>query len=385
MTLATFQWPEAHSPDAVSSMWLDRAVTELRHGRLLVLAPQTDGQPVLMAAVVETLSQARWSQWQTVVPHWRVLLTAERLHALGRQQVTSSRSLSISPQASLSDLQALAGVDQQGSVPMAFLGDERVTTSVDELVLLLAKRARLAPALVVAQGPSNRVDAQAGPWLTVREGDVAQALRQSPMRLQRVSDAPVPLAVAEQCKLVLFREVDTGAEHVAIVVGQPDFKKPVPVRLHSSCLTGDLLGSLRCDCGDQLKRAMDYLAGSGGVLLYLSQEGRGTGLANKLRAYRLQDSGLDTIDADRYLGFTGEERDFRPAACMLKALGVVRVSLLTNNPKKMDALRSEGIEVVERLALAVPTNPHNERYFQTKRDRAGHLFGDDEQDEHPGS
>jgi GTP cyclohydrolase II len=286
---------------------------------------------------------------------------------------------------SLSELQALAGVHDSGAVSMALLGDEQMTTSLDEAALLLAKRARLTPALVVVQGPTSRAEVQVGPWLSVDEADVVRAVRQSPLQLQRVSDAPVPLAMAEHCNLVLFREVDGDAEHVAIVVGQPDFTQPVPVRLHSSCMTGDLLGSLRCDCGDQLKRAMDYLAGSGGVLLYLSQEGRGTGLANKLRAYRLQDAGLDTIDADRYLGFSGEERDFRPAACMLKALGVTSVKLLTNNPKKIDVLRSEGIDVVERLALATPTNPHNERYLQTKRDRAGHLHVDDEQGEQPSS
>jgi GTP cyclohydrolase II len=153
----------------------------------------------------------------------------------------------------------------------------------------------------------------------------------------------------------------------------PDGDRPVPVRLHSSCLTGDLLGSLRCDCGDQLHSAVGQLAASGGVLLYLAQEGRGTGLASKLRAYRLQDGGLDTIEADRHLGFRDDERDYRAAAVMLRALGVRRISLLTNNPRKIDCLQRGGIEVATRRPLVAPVNVHNARYIDTKRERAGHL------------
>lgn len=246
--------------------------------------------------------------------------------------------------------------------------------------LAIAKRARLAPALLVARLPNGDLEElRAEQWLTLSAGDVA---RVSPMRacaLQRVSDAHVPIAALEDCTLVLFREVEGDAEHVAILVGQPDPSEPVPVRLHSSCLTGDLLGSLRCDCGDQLRRAVDHLAAAGGVLLYLAQEGRGTGLASKLRAYRLQDSGLDTLEADRHLGFREDERDFTVAAVMLQALGIPRIRLLTNNPAKIEALRAAGIDVVDRVPLVAPVNSHNARYLQTKHERAGHLRPDDEQ------
>nr|MBA2724328.1 GTP cyclohydrolase II RibA [Methylibium sp.] len=135
-----------------------------------------------------------------------------------------------------------------------------------------------------------------------------------------------------------------------------------------------------CDCGDQLRRAIDVLAEAGGVLLYLAQEGRGTGLANKLRAYRLQDGGLDTIDADRHLGFSADERDFQAAVAMLEALGIARIRLLTNNPAKIASMRRGGIDVVDRLPLIAPINPHNSRYIRTKHDRAGHLETEDEQD-----
>jgi GTP cyclohydrolase II len=183
----------------------------------------------------------------------------------------------------------------------------------------------------------------------------------------------MPIAACDDCTLVLFREPHGDAEHVAIVVGQPDLELPVPVRMHSACLTGDLLGSLRCDCGDQLRLGIAHLAETGGVLLYLSQEGRGTGLANKFRAYRLQDAGLDTIDADRHLGFSADERDFGPAAAMLKQLGISRIRLLTNNPHKIDFLRRAGLDVVDRVALLAPVNAFNAHYVQTKHERAGHF------------
>jgi len=149
----------------------------------------------------------------------------------------------------------------------------------------------------------------------------------------------------------------------------------VLVRLHSACLTGDLLGSLRCDCGDQLRGAVDQLAAvGGGVLLYLAQEGRGIGLANKLRAYQLQDTGLDTIEADRHLGFNADERSYAAAASMLRQLGKTRIQLLTNNQEKIDALQAAGIDVVSGQRLIGAVNRHNVRYIRAKRERAGHLM-----------
>jgi len=147
------------------------------------------------------------------------------------------------------------------------------------------------------------------------------------------------------------------------------------VRAHSSCFTGDLLGSLRCDCGEQLQVAVQRLhEAGGGVLLYLAQEGRGIGLANKLRAYQLQDDGLDTVDADRHLGFSADERSYAIAAAMLRQLGYTRIRLLTNSPHKVRELRARGIDVQEMESLLAPPNEHNERYIRTKRERVGHLI-----------
>jgi GTP cyclohydrolase II len=198
------------------------------------------------------------------------------------------------------------------------------------------------------------------------------AAYEDPGRLSIAARARLPVAAAEDAEIVAFRSPESADEHVALLVGQPDGNPPL-VRLHSECLTGDVLGSLKCDCGPQLHAALHEIAGAGwGILLYLRQEGRGIGLINKLRAYRLQDQGYDTVDANVRLGFAVDARDFSVAARMLDLLGVDRVRLLTNNPAKVDGLVAAGIEVVERVAHHLPANPHNEAYLATKRDRTGH-------------
>jgi GTP cyclohydrolase II len=228
--------------------------------------------------------------------------------------------------------------------------------------LTLARLAGLLPAL----------------WLVESETDVAI----DPEAIRAASHAPVATIVARAklplddlppSQMVAFRDPASGEEHVALVIGAFGGKPPL-IRLHSECLTGDVFGSLKCDCGPQLKEALRILgAEGGGILLYLRQEGRGIGLANKLRAYALQDRGLDTVDANRRLGFADDERNYGMAAAMLRALGVDKVRLLTNNPNKMAGLEAEGIEVVERVAHHMPTNPHNADYLATKKKRSGHL------------
>ncbi len=184
--------------------------------------------------------------------------------------------------------------------------------------------------------------------------------------------ARLPVDGAEDAEIVAFRSPDSADEHVALVIGQLDGRAPL-VRLHSECLTGDVLGSLKCDCGPQLRAAIAAIRENGwGILLYLRQEGRGIGLVNKLRAYRLQDQGFDTVDANTRLGFAVDARDFGVAARMLDLMGQRQVRLLTNNPAKVAGLEAAGIAVIERVAHSLPPNPHNARYLATKRDRTGH-------------
>ena len=190
-----------------------------------------------------------------------------------------------------------------------------------------------------------------------------------------IARAKLPLEDMPPTQIVAFRSSDDGQEHVALVVGAFGGKPPL-VRLHSECLTGDVFGSLKCDCGPQLKEALRLIgANGGGVLLYLRQEGRGIGLANKIRAYSLQDRGLDTVYANQRLGFADDERDYGHAAAMLHALGIGEVRLLTNNPNKVAGLEAAGIKVVERITHHMPANPHNAHYLATKRRKSGHLLG----------
>jgi len=218
--------------------------------------------------------------------------------------------------------------------------------------------------------PAFFVRARSDADVSVTPGDVAAY--DDAERLQIVARAFLPVAASERGEIVAFRSPETIEEHVALVIGSPDGSPPL-VRLHSECLTGDVLGSLKCDCGPQLQAALSAIAGSGwGVLLYLRQEGRGIGLINKLRAYQLQDQGYDTVDANLRLGFAVDARDFGVAARMLDLLNLRAVRLLTNNPAKVEGLTAHGITVVERVPHSVPQNPHNERYLATKRDRTGH-------------
>jgi 3,4-dihydroxy 2-butanone 4-phosphate synthase / GTP cyclohydrolase II len=174
-------------------------------------------------------------------------------------------------------------------------------------------------------------------------------------------------------KLVAFREKNTSNEHLALIKGSWKENEPVLVRVHSSCFTGDILGSLRCDCGDQLHKAMQMVeANQSGIILYMNQEGRGIGLVNKLKAYKLQEDGMDTVEANLHLGFPMDKRDYGVGAQILRYLGVSRLKLISNNPRKRTGLSGYGLEIVETIPIQIPSNPHNERYLNTKRDKLGH-------------
>ena len=234
----------------------------------------------------------------------------------------------------------------------------------------LARIAGILPAFLVAPD-------RAGEAAVVSPADLAAFL--DPAVLAIATRARLPIAAAQEAEVVVFRSPDDTREHVALIIGRQTSERVPLVRLHSECLTGDILGSMRCDCGPQLGGALTAMAeeaksGGWGVLLYLRQEGRGIGLVNKLRAYRLQDQGFDTLEANRRLGLPAEARDFPVAARMLELLGVREVRLLTNNPAKVAALEAAGMLVGKRVPHHLPANPHNAAYLATKRDQAGHLI-----------
>ncbi|OWK29154.1 GTP cyclohydrolase II [Sphingomonas mucosissima] len=238
-----------------------------------------------------------------------------------------------------------------------------VTSPADAAAALrLARIAGMLPAFFVQEDGAAE--------LTLSTADIDA--HEDAIRLTIAARARLPVAHAEDAEIVAFRTPEGPGEHVALLIGAPQGQPPL-VRLHSECLTGDALGSLKCDCGPQLDAALKAIAASGwGILLYLRQEGRGIGLVNKLRAYALQDQGFDTVDANTRLGFAIDARDFGVAARMLDLLGQREIRLLTNNPNKVAGLEARGIAVAERVPHFLPTNPHNEHYLATKRDRTGH-------------
>ncbi|MSP66505.1 MAG: GTP cyclohydrolase II [Alphaproteobacteria bacterium] len=281
--------------------------------------------------------------------------------------------IDLAPEVTSTWIAELAAGEPVRPTQRAVPGDEAAAAAI-----ALAKLALLLPAPVVARvAPGVALDG----LITLPAERIAEFEAMRARSLEIVSRARVPLRAAHDSQLVVFRDV-LGRLSTAVLIGQPDLAGVVPVRLHSACLTGDVFGSLRCDCGDQLRIATEMMhERGGGVVLYLDQEGRGIGLANKMRAYVLQDRGLDTFDANTTLGFEHDERHYDVAARMLELLGVTRIMLLTNNPSKIDAVAAAGVTVVDRLPVIAPVNHENRRYLEAKATRVGHLL--DEIDPEP--
>ena len=361
----------------------DRGVFELRQGRVLLVTDVDRGACALVAAV-EGLGAESLGQLRSCGEPLRLIVTTHRGRSMGIHAHDSEADLSLAlgPDDTPESIMGLAA--DRGTTPSAsrLAFGARAATRAESAGLALARLGHLLPALVGVQldpgSPRLARWIEDGTVLDVPSEEVERVLGESAIEIVPVAEAPVPLAVAEQSRLVFFREGGGLLEHVAVLIGpRESWPDPVPVRLHSACLTGDLFGSMRCDCGEQLRGSLEYFKKrGGGVLVYLAQEGRGIGLGNKMRAYSLQEAGLDTIDADGVLGFGADERRYDAAIAILRHLGIDRVELLTNNPDKVAALDEAGIEVVTRTPLFGGINRHNLRYVQAKVDRSGHWLAD---------
>lgn len=358
---------EPSTPDS-GVLAVSRAISELREGREVSISKPGD---MVTVAALETLNAADLLSFGNAQGELSLLLSPERAEKLGFDLTGEAVIVDLPLTTPLAELACLAGLQPQPWPENRIVNARPVTGFWVKPALELARQGRMAPALIcqISLGRLSEADR-----LSVTAGHALIYPQARGRKLERVSSANVPLAAHDQCEFIAWRERFGDLEHLAIVVGHPDFQQSVLVRLHSSCLTGDLFASLRCDCGEQLQGAIVRMAkNGGGVLLYLAQEGRGIGLANKLRAYQLQDEAYDTLEADRYLGFRADERDYTVAGTMLNELGISRVKLLTNNPIKLAALEHCGITVEERVPINIPPNPLNSRYMQTKHERAGHL------------
>ena len=362
-------------PKVLRLRTVHRAAADLRRGTPVLL---TGASPLILLAA-ETASSHGLAELATLAAAAPVLLLAPM-----RAAAVLHRPVEPGP--------AVVALRLEGALlapgPLRGLADPTVeellpaqpepapAPELAQQALTLAKLGRLLPAVLAAPArPEVMADVAQLGLIAVPADDVADYPVAAAAELRQVAAAPVPLEGAEDSRVIVFRTEGSAIEHLAIVMGHPETAEAPLVRIHSECFTGDLLGSLRCDCGAQLRGAIARIAEEGaGVLLYLAQEGRNIGLVNKLRAYTLQDRGLDTLDANRALGWGADERNFLIAATMLQAVGVHRIRLLTNNPDKIAALAACGVEVVGREAHQFAPNGVNDHYLATKAERFGHLL-----------
>lgn len=346
---------------------VNRGVAEFHAGRPVLITG--DGE-TLLTLPVEGLEAGRLAAFLAlcapVLP--QLVVTARRALALG---IDATTPLAF-------PLTGHTGVDRI----LSLVADAKVDRLPDfkpvglaaTAAIQLVKLSQRLPAVLVAKVATKEVPRFDPSIVTVDARAVAHFHDEIIRSLTIANKASVPLSSGQRACFYVFRDA-MGGSQVAVVVGSPDFSKPVLVRLHSACLTGDVFGSRRCDCGDQLRLALKQIEDmGGGIVLYLAQEGRGLGLANKMRTYQMQDDGLDTVDANTTLGFDDDERDYGVAARMLQMLDCKRVVLLTNNPAKLEGLAKSGIEITGRMPLEAPINADNHRYLTAKAKRAGHLL-----------
>jgi len=356
-----------------------RALFDLRRGVPVIVS---DGKRSILVFPIESIAEHRIEALAEMAGSPTVLtVTGHRLRAMGHDwPETEAGSFELQPSAA-TDVEGLFAAASSRDAQAGALGQLQAASRLEQAGLTLLRRALLVPAGLTAMVDPSRQGAigaavESGRMLSIPVSEAEACLELGEGLLKRISEADVPLSNAEEARFVLFREPDGLREHLAVLIGSAqDWPESVPVRLHSACLTGDLFASLRCDCGEQLSRGVARIRElGGGILLYLSQEGRGIGLANKLRAYALQDEGLDTVEADQTLGFGEDERRYGVAVDMLQALEINRIRLLTNNPTKLEALANGGIEVRGTDRLYGQVTPQNRRYLSAKAERSGHLL-----------
>ncbi|MFN4153769.1 MAG: GTP cyclohydrolase II [Paracoccaceae bacterium] len=352
---------------------LTRARGDLRMGVPVVLS---GGGRAALVVAVEALTAERLVALRALGVA-ELALTARRAETLKARAYDGDLARIMVPvEANVAWLRALA--DPADDLRMPMKGPLRSVregaADLHRAAVALAKSAHLLPAALLVPVPNGlALAAELGLTFLPMDAVAPALLELSP--LHEVTSARLPILASQAGRVHIFRPEDGGDEHYAIEIGQPDRKAPVLARLHSACFTGDVLGSLKCDCGPQLRAALAQMGTEGaGVLLYLNQEGRGIGLANKMRAYSLQDQGFDTVEANHRLGFEDDERDFRIGAQILRRMGFSAVRLLTNNPKKMAMMESCGVKVVERVPLQVGQTAQNAGYLATKAAKSGHLL-----------
>ncbi len=366
--------PAAH-PNVHDTRAVHRAVAEARRGMPVVLAAR---QPLIIAPAETVGAEGLRLIDLLCAGEPSLLLASARAAAVLQHGLNEpDHAIALKLARPLIDTETLRRAADPTLEQILPRFERMEAPAAADAALALGKLARLLPAMVVAPVKPGWASLPAGAdLLSVPAEAVILYPTALAATLTKVAEVPVPLDAARDARLIAFRAQDQGIEHMAILVGDPAAEEAPLVRVHSECFTGDLLGSLRCDCGPQLQGAIARMAAEGaGAVLYLAQEGRGIGLINKLRAYTMQDRGLDTVDANRALGWGADERNFHIAAAMLRALGMNKIRLLTNNPEKLSALAACGIEITARVPHQFAPNGVNDGYLATKALRFGHMIG----------
>ena len=351
-----------------------RARADLRLGLPIVLASKKN---YAIMASVEVLNQTRLDQLKLIDQNSFILITAKRAQTLKCPVYDGNFSrIKLDNEPKIQLLKAISDPSLDLSYPLKgpFNIIREKSLKLENEALLLLKSAQLLPAAIIAE-VSNGKNFAARHNLTFIRTDQLDKISVNPNGIAEAISAELPTKTAKNSQIHIFRPNISSEEHYVMEIGKIDRNRPVMVRLHSACFTGDVLGSLKCDCGPQLNAAIEMMNNHGsGLLIYLNQEGRGIGLANKIRAYSLQDEGFDTVEANHRLGFEDDERDFQLGAHILKEMRVSKIKLITNNPSKILSLKKYQIEISERIPINVGQNDKNVHYLSTKADKSGHLI-----------
>ena len=366
---------------------IERAISELRRGGKLIVSDINTGTCVLLVAseLIEKETIQELSEQSLSRPS--IILSSNRSNAIGINVKNQPSSILINKNWSINDILSLCMPLYGYEKPLINGVILESNKSIISSCLLILRQARLLPAGLMSIISNVKIE-NINQWafkndlLHVETNDIQSYETSNTDNLTMSVKAKVPISYTDNCEIIIFRPKDGGDEHFCLLFGETrnvlniTKHKHIPlVRVHSQCITGDILESLKCDCGQQLKQSIKMMSQANeGILIYLAQEGRDIGLLNKLRAYTLQEKGMDTVEANMALGFDDDERLYYPAKQILKKLNIDTLKLITNNPRKVENLSSLGINVTERVSIKIEPNKHNKKYLKTKLEKSGHIL-----------
>ena len=371
--------------DTTLTLKLERAISELRRGGKVVISDPNFGTSVLLVAAELINKESVNNLSDLALSRPNIILSENRSNAIGIKIVNKPCSILIDKSWTVHDILSLCMPLTGHKIPSINGVIEESNKNIVFHCLLILRQSRLLPAglmSIISNVPPENISQWAfkNNFIHVDINDIRCYEKSSAESLVMAVRAKVPIAETENCEIIIFRPKDGGDEHFCLVFGKTrkigkKLNSDTLVRIHSQCITGDILDSLKCDCGQQLKQSIKIMAKADeGVLIYLAQEGRDIGLLNKLRAYSLQDKGMDTVEANQDLGFNDDERLYHPAKQILSHLKINRVKLITNNPKKVEHLTKLGINVTQRIPIKIDPNKYNKKYLETKSKKSGHIL-----------